>query len=40
MVRLTFPQKRMGIVIREPTPIKVPKDLKLTIAKDRKEVAK
>jgi len=31
--------KRMGIVVREPTPIKVPKDLKCPIAKDRKEVA-
>jgi hypothetical protein len=31
--------KRMGVVIREPTPIKVPKDLKCTIAKDRKEVS-
>jgi len=30
---------RMGVVVREPTPIKVPKDLKCTIAKDRKEVA-
>jgi len=32
-------RKRMGIVVREPTLIKVPKDLKSTIAKDRKEVA-
>jgi len=31
--------KRMGIVVREPTPIKVPKGLKRTLAKDRKEVA-
>jgi len=31
--------KRMGVVVREPTLIKVPKDLKCTIAKDRKEVA-
>jgi len=30
---------QMGIVIRKPTPIVVPKDLKRTIAKDRKEVA-
>jgi hypothetical protein len=31
--------KRMGIMVREPTLIKVPKDLKHTISKDRKEVA-
>jgi len=31
--------KDMGIVVRDPTPIEVPKDLKHTIAKDRKEVA-
>jgi len=31
--------QQMGVVVREPTPIKVPKDLKCTIAKDRKEVA-
>jgi len=29
----------MGVVVREPTPIKVPEDLKHTIDKDRKEVA-
>jgi len=29
----------MGVVVREPTPIEVPKDLKCTIANDRKEVA-
>jgi len=29
----------MGVVIRKPMPIVVPKDLKHTIAKDRKEVA-
>jgi len=29
----------MGIVIKKPTPIELPKDLKHTIAKDRKEVA-
>jgi len=29
----------MGVVIRKPTPIVVPVDLKRTIAKDRKEVA-
>jgi len=29
----------MGIVIKKPIPIKVPKDLKCTIDKDRKEVA-
>jgi len=29
----------LGIVIRKPRPINVPKDLKRTIAKDRKEVA-
>jgi len=32
-------RKDMGVVIREPMPIKVPKDLKRMIAKDRKEVA-
>jgi len=31
--------KDMGILIREPMPIKVLVDLKCTIAKDRKEVA-
>jgi len=30
---------QMGVVVREPTPIKVPEDLKHTIDKDRKEVA-
>jgi len=29
----------MGIVIKKPTPIEVPKDLKCTTAQDRKEVA-
>jgi len=32
-------RRQMGIVIRKPMPIEVPKDLKCTIAKDRKEVA-
>jgi len=30
---------QMDVIIRKPTPIAVPKDLKRTIAKDRKEVA-
>jgi len=30
---------QMNVVIKKPTPIEVPKDLKHTIAKDRKEVA-
>jgi len=29
----------MGVVVKEPTPIEVPKDLKHTITKDKKEVA-
>jgi len=29
----------MGVILRNPTPIKVPKDLMCTIDKDRKEVA-
>jgi len=38
---MLFKQSRqqMGIIIRKPTPINVPNDLKHTIAKDRKEVA-
>jgi len=32
-------RRQMGVIIRKPTPIVVPKDLKSTIAKDRKEVA-
>jgi len=31
--------QQMGVIIRKPMPIAVPKDLKHTIAKDRKEVA-
>jgi len=31
--------QQMGAIIRKPMPINVPKDLKHTIAKDRKEVA-
>jgi len=31
--------QQMGVVIRKPMPIVVPKDLKHTIAQDRKEVA-
>jgi len=31
--------RRMGMVVKGPTPIEVPKDLKCTINKDKKEVA-
>jgi len=32
-------QWQMGVVVKEPTPIEVPQDLKHTIVKDKKEVA-